>query len=274
MFGGPGAFRIGEIDGTTTPRIVALQQALSAVQPVDVTDNIFGFLWSKIALGAIYFATATTNSDVTDLYAEARATATLFGRLAGEVVAVADASGVRLETFDGFDPTVFRPSATPDQAAIAATWDGQNRYWNSHESKRTGVWRDLAIHKRSTEIDRQIGPVIEIGRERGIATPGLSRLVAVVKEIESGDAAARSGQSRCWSKKLVGISGEGGAQTETGGSESLDETVAFDLASRARSSARSMMKLIVHALAGSASALARSPKHHRRLNVDEVVCAC
>ena len=185
VFGGPGAFRIGEIDGTTTPRIVALQQAFSAVQPVAVTDNIFGFLWSKIALGAIYFATATTDSDVTDLYAVARHRS-LFGALAGEVVAVAEAKNGRLELFDGFDPTVFRPGAAPDPAAIAATWDGQNRYWNAHENKRTGIWRDLATHKRKTEVDRLIRPVIEIGRERGIATPGLSRLIAIVKEIENG----------------------------------------------------------------------------------------
>ncbi len=185
MFGGLGAFRVGEIDGATTPRILALQQAFSALQPVDVTDNIFGFLWSKIALGAIYFATATTDSDVTDLYAVARYRS-LFGALAGEVVAVAEAKNVRLEIFDGFDPTVFRPGAAPDPAAIAATWDGQNRYWNAHENKRTGIWRDLATHKRKTEVDRLIGPVIEIGRERGIATPGLSRLIAIVKEIENG----------------------------------------------------------------------------------------
>jgi 2-dehydropantoate 2-reductase len=185
VFGGPGAFRIGEIDGATTPRIVALQQALSALQPVEVTDNIFGFLWSKIVLGAVYFATATTDSDVTDLYAVPRYRE-LFGALAGEVVAVADARGIRLEIFDGFDAAVFRPGATAEQSAIAATWDGQNRYWNAHESKRTGIWRDLAIHKRKTEVDRLIGPVIEIGRERGVATPGLSRLVAVVKEIEDG----------------------------------------------------------------------------------------
>jgi 2-dehydropantoate 2-reductase len=188
VFGGPGAFRIGEIDGATTARILALQQAFSVLQRVDVTDNIFGFLWSKIALGAIYFATATTDSDVTDLYAVARYRA-LFGRLAGEVVAVADARNVRLEMFDGFDATVFRPGAAPDAAAIAATWEGQNRYWNSHENKRTGIWRDLAIHKRKTEVDRLIGPVIEFARERGIATPGLSRLVVIVKEIESGERA-------------------------------------------------------------------------------------
>ena len=185
VFGGPGAFRIGEIDGTTTPRIVALQQAFSAVQPVAVTDNIFGFLWSKIALGAIYFATATTDSDVTDLYAVPRWRA-LFGALAGEVVAVADANGVRLEAFDGFDPVVFRLGAAPDRAAVAATWNGQKRYWNAHQSKRTGVWRDLAIHKRRTEVDGQLTPVIEIGRARGVATPGLSRLATIVREIEDG----------------------------------------------------------------------------------------
>jgi 2-dehydropantoate 2-reductase len=186
VFGGPGAFHIGEIDGATTPRILALRDAFAALQPVEVTDNIFGFLWSKIALGAIYFATAATNSDVVDLYALARYRA-LFGSLAGEVVAVAEAGQVRMEIFDGFDPTVFRPGATPNQAAIAAAWAGQSHYWTSHQSTRTGIWRDLAIHKRKTEVDRLIAPVIELGRERGIATPGLSRLVAVINAIESGD---------------------------------------------------------------------------------------
>jgi 2-dehydropantoate 2-reductase len=185
-FGGPGAFHIGEIDGATTPRILALRDAFAALQPVEVTDNIFGFLWSKIALGAIYFATASTDRDVVDLYAVARYRA-LFGSLAGEVVAVAEAGQVRMEIFDGFDPRVFRPGAAPDPAAIAAAWAGQNHYWTSHKSTRTGIWRDLAIHKRKTEVDRLISPVVEMGRARGIATPGLSRLVAVINAIESGD---------------------------------------------------------------------------------------
>jgi 2-dehydropantoate 2-reductase len=185
MFGGPGEFRIGEIDGAMTPRILALRDTFAALQHVAATDNIFGFLWSKTVLGAIYFATATTDSDVVDLYAVPRYRA-LFGSLAGEVVAVAEARQVRLETFDGFDPTVFRPGITPDPAAIAAAWAGQNHYWTSHKNTRTGVWRDLAIHKRKTEVDRLIAPVIEMGRAHGIATPRVSRLVAIIHEIESG----------------------------------------------------------------------------------------
>jgi 2-dehydropantoate 2-reductase len=185
VFGGPGAFRIGEIDGANTPRIAMLRDAFSALQAVEVTDNIFGFLWAKIVLSAIYFATAMTDSDVVDLYAVPRYR-DMFGRLAGEVVAVADAKAVRLEIFDGFDANVFRPGATADPAALAATWAGQTHYWTSHKNTRTGIWRDLAIHKRKTEVDRLIGPVIELGLEQGIVTPGLSRLVAIVKDIENG----------------------------------------------------------------------------------------
>ena len=193
VFGGPGAFRIGEIDGTTTPRIVALQQAFSAVQPVAVTDNIFGFLWSKIALGAIYFATATTDSDVTDLYAEARYR-TLFGRLAGEVVAAADASGVRLETFDGFDPTVFRPGAD--------TGPGRDRRHLGRpepllEQPREQAHRRVA-RSRDPQAPHRDRPADRAGdrdrpRTRRRDAPGSPDLVAIVKEIERRRAAARPG---------------------------------------------------------------------------------
>jgi 2-dehydropantoate 2-reductase len=185
VYGGPGTFKIGELDGARSSRIENLKAILSALQPVDVTDNIFGFLWAKMALGAIYFATAVTNSDVTDLYADARLR-TILGRLAGEVVAVGEAQGVRFEPFDGFDPTAFRPGAPWDAAAVAASWDGQVRYWSRHEGKRTGVWRDLAVHKRKTEVDRLVGAVIEVAAERGIAVPGVRRLVDLVHEIEEG----------------------------------------------------------------------------------------
>jgi 2-dehydropantoate 2-reductase len=183
VYGGPGTFKIGELDGAPTPRVEELQRILSALQPVEVTDNIFGYLWAKMALGAIYFATAITNSDVTDLYADPRLR-TILGRLAGEVVTVGEAQGIRFEAFDGFDPKTFRPGRPWDEAAVVASWDGQIRYWNRHSGKRTGVWRDLAIHKRRTEVDRLVGAVIDVAEERGIKVPGVRRLVDLVHEIE------------------------------------------------------------------------------------------
>jgi 2-dehydropantoate 2-reductase len=187
VYGGPGSFRIGELDGRTTARLTALRDALASLQPVEITPNVFGCLWAKMSLGAIYNATALASIDVTEQYESPRWRA-LFGRLCGEVVATADAAGVACEPFDGFDPNVFRPGAAADPAAIAASWDGQRRYWGAHGpgAQRTGVWRDLAIHRRKTEIDEMVGAVRAVARDKAVATPLLDALVAMVHEVEAG----------------------------------------------------------------------------------------
>lgn len=184
-YGGPGTFRVGEIDGSITDRVHGLRDDLSAVQPVEVTNNIFGYLWGKMALGAIYFGTALTDSDVTELYASPRWRSVL-GRLAGEVAAVAAAKGVRIERFDGFDAMVFGPEGPLDAEGVGTAWRGQVAYWNRHAGKRTGIWRDLAVHKRKTEIDRLVGEVVVAAQELGLHVPGVRQLVRLVKEIEDG----------------------------------------------------------------------------------------
>jgi 2-dehydropantoate 2-reductase len=50
----------------------------------------------------------------------------------------------------------------------------------------SGIWRDLAVRRRRTEIDPQIGPIVEIGASHGMATPLCARLIALIHEIEDG----------------------------------------------------------------------------------------
>jgi 2-dehydropantoate 2-reductase len=50
----------------------------------------------------------------------------------------------------------------------------------------SGIWRDLAVRRRRTEIDAQIGPIVTIGREHGLATPLSARLIALIHDIEDG----------------------------------------------------------------------------------------
>ena len=50
----------------------------------------------------------------------------------------------------------------------------------------SGVWRDLAVRKRRTEVDVQIGPIPAIAARHGLATPLVDRLVAMIHEIEEG----------------------------------------------------------------------------------------
>jgi 2-dehydropantoate 2-reductase len=110
----------------------------------------------------------------------------MFGTLAGEVMAVAHACGITVEQIDGFDPNVFAFDAPADPLGVQATWEGQHRYWNRHEGGRTGVWRDLAQHRRKTEVDQQVGVVVDLAATHGVAVPRLQALLRIVHAVETG----------------------------------------------------------------------------------------
>ena len=184
-FTGKGSLCVGEIDGRVSPRVVELGETLSALQPVDVTDNIMGYLWAKMALGAVYFATATVSADVPEIY-DRGIYLKMLGNLAGEVVDVATAAGITPEAFDGFDPKVYSLRRPGDPASRAANWAAQKAYWIALTQARTGMWRDLAVHHRKTEVDELVGSVSSAAKGHHIATPRVDALVAIIHDIENG----------------------------------------------------------------------------------------
>jgi 2-dehydropantoate 2-reductase len=50
----------------------------------------------------------------------------------------------------------------------------------------SGVWRDLWVRKRRTEVDVQIAPIAESGARQGIGCPATRNLVAMIHEVEQG----------------------------------------------------------------------------------------
>jgi 2-dehydropantoate 2-reductase len=184
-FGGRGAVVLGEIDGRITPRVTALGEAWRAFDPGTlVSPNIWGFLWGKEAYGAMLFATALTNESIADALAM-RAYRPVYVALAREALAVAAARGVTPEAFDGFDPSAYLPGAGPDAAerSLDALVAHNRRSAKSH----SGVWRDLAVRKRPTEVDAQLGIVVTLGAYAGVSTPSIARLVELIHEIERGE---------------------------------------------------------------------------------------
>jgi len=184
VYGGRGSLRIGELSGAITPRLLALKEALSAIQPLEVADNIFGYQWGKEALGSIYFATALVDADVVEIIGNRRYQPILVD-ICAETVQVAEALGVRVEAFDGFDARAMR-FGPRDPRAIEACWDGQRAYWGSHVQQRTGVWRDLAIRKRRTEADALIGTILREAEQAGVAVPRNAAIYRLIKELEAG----------------------------------------------------------------------------------------
>jgi 2-dehydropantoate 2-reductase len=183
-YGGHGAVVVGEIDGRITPRVTALCDAWHSFDPqAMVTPNIWGYLWGKEAYGAMLFATAITNESIADALAMP-AYRPLYIALAREILAVAAARHVRPEAFDGFEPTAYLTTAPA--GAVERSLDALVAHNRRSAKSHSGIWRDLAVRKRPTEVDAQLGIIVTLGREAGVPTPLTARLVTLVHDIERG----------------------------------------------------------------------------------------
>ncbi|ERK13810.1 2-dehydropantoate 2-reductase [Pantoea sp. AS-PWVM4] len=182
--GGRGAVVIGELDGIARPRTEMLHRLLLNVDAAAIlTPNIWGFLWAKMIYGALLFATALTNDSIADVLAMPRFRPVLTA-LAQEIGSVAHAQHIVLQGFDGFDPAAFLPDASPDHTR--QSFDDMVAHNRRSAKSHSGIWRDLAVRKRQTEIDAQIAPAIAIGLSVNVPMPLTSRLVQLIHEVEQG----------------------------------------------------------------------------------------
>lgn len=184
LYANRGAVVLGEINGAMTPRLAELHAAMRAFEPDAIaTNNIWAYLWGKLGYGALLFAQALGNLGIADCLARPELLR-LWRALAGEVVAVALAEGVTPRGFNGYDPAAFAPGASEGAAwASVAAMVAFNR---PNAKTHSGIWRDLAVRKRRTEVDAQIAPIAEIGDRHGLPCPAVRKLVSMIHEIEDG----------------------------------------------------------------------------------------
>lgn len=198
--GGRGTVAVGEVDGRLSSRGRALHELFQAFdQRAILTDNISGYLWSKLAYASMLFATALSEEGIADALDRTEHRA-LYAALASEVVVIARALGIRLEPFDGFDPYAWAaPGSEPNAsqarahdgipaltAAASASLDALVAHNRQSAKVHSGIWRDLAIRRRPTEVDAQLGAAVEVGARHGIAAPLNQRLIEMIHEVERG----------------------------------------------------------------------------------------
>ncbi len=184
LFGNRGAVVVGEIDGKIRDRTQEMHDLLQIFEPnAELTDDIWGYLWGKLGYGAMLFATALTPDSMTANFADPARGPALIG-LAREVMATARAEGVAPRPFNGFEPADFMPGAAEvdTRACLARLAEFNSKTAKTH----SGIWRDLAVRKRRTEVDPQVGVVTQIAASHGVPTPLLDRLVALIHDIEDG----------------------------------------------------------------------------------------
>lgn len=184
LFGNRAAVVVGEIDGAIRDRTREMHRLLSIFEPEAVlTDNIWGYLWGKLGYGAMLFATALTDDTMAENFDDP-GRLPIWLALGREVVATARARGVTSIGFNGYEPDAFAPGA-PDEAALASI--AALAEFNRHGAKtHSGIWRDLAVRKRRTEVDAQIAIIDTLAREAGVETPTIRRLVGLIHDVEEG----------------------------------------------------------------------------------------
>jgi len=184
--GGSGAFVLGELDGALSPRVKDLAQLLDVVASTGVTDNIAGYKWAKHVYGALLTATALVDAHVYDVVERGPAVQRALVRLVAEGMQVAEAAGVRLEAFDEFDPVWYRAGAAGDAEAIGRAMAAIAGHYRAHTKTKTGIWRDLAVRKRKTEVGAHLGATIAKAEACAVSVPLTRRLLALIGELEAG----------------------------------------------------------------------------------------
>ena len=187
MFGNRGAVVLGELDGTMTPRLAALHAVVRDFEPDAITTpDIWSYLWGKLGYGAMLFAQALGQQGIADCLARPELLP-LWRRLGAEAIAVAQAEGVAPRNFNGYDVEAFKPGA--GEAAARQSVAAMVAFNSTSAKTHSGVWRDLAIRKRRTEVDVQIAPIAEIGARHGIDCRATRKLVDMIHEVEDGSRA-------------------------------------------------------------------------------------
>jgi 2-dehydropantoate 2-reductase len=186
LHGGHGAFILGELDGRITPRVRELAGLLSALVETPVTDNIWGYKWAKLIYGALLFGTAVVDAHVYEVVERSPDVQRVLVGIVGEGLAVADKAGVRVEPFDEFDPAWYRAALGGDAAAGQHAMSAIASHYRAHTKTKTGIWRDLAVRKRKTEVDGQLGVLARKGESLGVAMPLTRGLIGIIRDLEDG----------------------------------------------------------------------------------------
>jgi len=161
MQGNIGTFRVGEPEGgAITPRVAELARALPYAEP---TGNIMGFLWGKEAYGAMLFAGAVSPLSIAGTLEDPRWRPLMLA-IAREVLAQAP---VPPAGFDGFEP-----------GDLEGSLDRLAAFNRGSAKSHSGIYRDLVVRKRKTEVDGQIG---------GLRGPLTTRVADLIRSIERGE---------------------------------------------------------------------------------------
>lgn len=174
-----GYFRVGELDGSITPRVTEIAEALSYCRPAEATSEIRGYQWDKLARVCLSVPSACISGlYLGSVFMEPRLQK-LFALLALELFAVAAADGSPRETVENKS----RQEWTDILEGRLSGLEGRTDDW---PSGIVDAYTNDILHKRPLEIGFTNGAVVRLGKQYGVPTPINEYMVNTILEIEAG----------------------------------------------------------------------------------------
>jgi 2-dehydropantoate 2-reductase len=186
LYGGKGSLILGELDGKITERLQQISILLNKAMFTQITDNLWGYKWSKVCYGALLVATALVDEPVYEIVLRSKLIQEMLVALVCELLEVAKAHQIKIEPFDEFFPELFWKALEGDQESLVKAMNVIANHYENQTKGKTGIWRDLAVKKRKTEVDVLIGGVVRKGEAIGLQCPMTQRLIQLIHEIEDG----------------------------------------------------------------------------------------
>lgn len=184
-YDGRAAVVVGELNGSVSTKRIEFIYSLLKDFDADaiLTPNIWGYLWGKMVYGAMLYATALTDAPIWECLGN-EDYMDVFVALGREIAAVAEADGVHMEGFNGFNPLLFTADAEP-QAAFESM-RAMSKHNKTSAKAHSGIWRDLAVRKRKTEVDAQLCPIPQTAVRHGMQTPLTLEIIRLIHACEEG----------------------------------------------------------------------------------------
>jgi len=179
-------FQVGELDGSTTPRVQEVVDLMSNVAGASITGDIWGALWTKLAVNCMGNALAgLTGQTATPLAGNsiARRVRVLIGK---EVVEVGEAHGIKFGNIGGFPPEYYRDMDGPGGQAIEKKALEDAARSASKEEHKPSLLQDV-VKRRRSEVDYLNGLIVRKGEQMAIAAPVNAAITEAVHRIDDGD---------------------------------------------------------------------------------------
>lgn len=189
---------IGELDGSSSPRLDEVHRLLSLLTTTNVTDNIMGRIWTKQCYMSWIVMSAMVDSPIVEVLRPIR------NRMLGvavvrETLPIAERSSIALESDQYFQPEMLvrrDAEARQQQSAVIQGlidhFDHRSNEPQAREGYRyvkqgSGMWWDIVYRKRPSETRWITGALVDRAQEHGLSVPLNTTMAEMVYEIERGE---------------------------------------------------------------------------------------